>query len=281
MKILLTGASGFIGHHLLLALNAEGHNVIPASRKTGFNFNNMNDAENWLPHLKGIDAVINSVGIISETPTQHFSTIHHKAPAALFRACEQSGIKRVVQISALGADDNAFTPYLLSKKAADDVLREQALNWFILRPSLIYGEGGKSSAFFKCLALLPVIPQIGDGKQPIQPLHINDLLATVIQCLCASPARLTLDIVGPDTLTLIEWMQAMRRAQNKSIAPVLPVPFKLISGVSHIAKFFTPLLTPDNLKMLQRGNTADAQPLADFLQRPLQNINMYYKGETK
>ncbi|VAW66845.1 UDP-glucose 4-epimerase [hydrothermal vent metagenome] len=296
MKILLTGANGFIGHHLLQTLSAEGHNVVPASRKNGFNFNNMTDTKSWYPCMEGLDAVINSAGIIAETPKQHFNPVHHKAPAALFRACTLSGIKRVIQISALGADDNAFTPYQISKKAADDVLREQALDWFILRPSLVYDDGlyansspcdnnscnkEKSSLFFKRLALLPAIAQIGNGQQHIQPVHINDLVAAVIRSLSAQPAKRTLDIVGPCTLTLIEWMQIIRRIQHKHAAPVFPVPFEFILGLSHIAQYFTPLLTPDNLRMLQQGSTADAQPLIDFLQHPLQDINFFNKGDTE
>ena len=111
MKILLTGSSGFIGQHIYIALKASGYEVTTTSRSAGMNFNQMVQEKDWLPHLKSVDVLINCVGIIVETKRQSFINIHTRAPSALFRACEQAGVSRVIQISALGADDNAFTPY--------------------------------------------------------------------------------------------------------------------------------------------------------------------------
>lgn len=110
MKILLTGGSGFIGRNLGAALAAKGHIVLTASRGNGFNFAHMLTENEWLPHLQGVDAVINSVGIIGECRDQRFDTLHTHAPVALFRACRLAGVRRLVQISALGADETAFSP---------------------------------------------------------------------------------------------------------------------------------------------------------------------------
>lgn len=267
MKILLTGASGFIGGHLLHALEAAGHQVTPITRRHGSDFNRMLAVQDWLPHLQGVEAVINSVGIITETHGQTFTNLHTRAPIALFQACVQAGVKRVVQISALGADAQAFTPYQLSKKAADDVLRRLPLEWFVLQPSLVYGEGGASMAMFQRMANLPVIPLVGDGKQRIQPVHISDVVATVLQCLHAVPAQRTLEVVGAYPLTLVEWLQLMRKAQGKRAALTLPVPLGLVMAGASVGRFLMPMLHPDNLRMLQRGNAADVQPLAEFLGR--------------
>lgn len=267
MKILLTGASGFIGGHILRALQTAGHEVIPASRRHGIDFSRMLKPEDWLPHLRTVDVVINSVGIIAETRGQTFAALHHHAPAALFRACVLAGVPRVVQISALGADGQAFTPYQRSKKAADDVLRNLPLEWFVLRPSLVYGAGGKSSALFRFLANLPLIPLVGDGKQPIQPVHISDMVATVLQCLQAPSARRTLDVVGAYPLTFAAWLQILRQQSGRQPAPALPIPFALIMASAQVGRFIVPMLHPDNLRMLQRGNVAEVKPLMEFLGR--------------
>lgn len=267
MNILLAGASGFIGRNILVALGAAGHRVKPVSRSHGIDFRDMQAPADWLPHLEGIDAVINGVGIIGERGGQRFEPLHTLAPAALFRACAQAGVRRVLQISALGADATAFSAYHLSKRDADDCLRSLDLDWFVLRPSLIYGRGGKSADLFMRLATLPLIPVIGDGLQELQPVHISDVVATVLQSLTATRTRQTLDIVGKETITFAEWLQWMRRAQDLPRARVLHVPFALAMAGVRLGRYFDPMLQPENLRMLQAGYWADVQPLVEFLGR--------------
>lgn len=267
MKILLTGGSGFIGGQIVKALQLAGYELVIASRRNGVDFNQLLCTEDWLPYLDDVDAVINSVGIIAETRGQRFHVLHTQAPIALFQACEMAGVNRVIQISALGADEKGFTPYQLSKKAADDYLRSLPLAWFILRPSLVYGKGGKSTALFEHMANLPLIPVIEQGTQFIQPVHIIDLVDAVLACLKATSTQRTIDVVGPTVLRFAEWLQRLRRKRGKHTGQTLSVPFKLALAFSYLGHFVIPLLHPDNLRMLQQGNTADVQPLSELLGR--------------
>lgn len=267
MKILLTGAGGFVGRNLAAMLAQAGHRIVPTSRHTGFDFLHMTHPSDWRPHLHDIDAVINSVGIIRETGRQRFVTLHRDAPTALFRACAEAGVRRVIQISALGADHTAFSAYHLSKRAADDALRALDLDWFVLRPSLIYGRGGTSSALFLRLAALPLIPLIGEGKQMLQPIHIADVAATVLRCLGNTHTRQTLDIVGIDTVSFSDWLARMRVAQG--LAPTRPLPIRpqLAFAAFRLLRHIHPLFQPDNLRMLLTGYHADPAPIAAFLGR--------------
>ena len=267
MNILLTGASGFIGRNIATALSAAGHRVTPLSRRHGVDFCHMQTPADWLPYLDGVDAVINSVGIIGESGAQRFEPLHALAPAALFRACVQAGVRRVLQISALGADATAFSAYHLSKRAADDCLRSLDLDWFVLRPSLIYGRGGTSAELFMRLAALPLIPVVGRGQQELQPVHISDVVATVMHSLVSAQARQTLDIVGSETITFAEWLQCMRQAQGLPRARLLHVPFGLAMACARLGRHFNPMLQPENLRMLQTGYWADVRPLVQFLGR--------------
>jgi len=267
MNILLAGASGFIGRNIAQALAQAGHRVIPVTRSHGVDFCRLQSPEDWLPLLDGIDVVINSVGIIGERGAQRFDILHTRAPSALFKACTRRGVRRVIQISALGADDTAFSAYHLSKRAADDCLRSLDLDWFVLRPSLIYGAGGKSAALFMRLASLPLIPVIGDGQQALQPVHISDVVATVMRCLAAPESKKTLDIVGSETFSFADWLQMMRRSQGLPPAGLLRIPFRLSVALAHLGRHFNPILQPENLHMLRAGYWADGAPLEQFLGR--------------
>lgn len=266
MKILLTGASGFIGSHLLKGLQQYGYDVIAPSHHQ-LDLMQMNSSDDYLPHLQGIDVVINSVGIIAENREQSFDVLHYQAPARLFRACKLAGVKRVIQISALGADDSAIVPYHKTKKAADDVLRSLDLAWFVLRPSLVYGEKGKSFSLFQRLSNLPVIPLFGDGQQMIQPVHISDVVATVLRCLeDGVPAKQTIDVVGKQALTYQNWLKNLRTRKSPPVFVKMPMP--LMMKLAHLGKFINlPLFNPDSLRMLQQNNVADSTGLSRFIGR--------------
>ena len=128
MKILLTGANGFIGRYLLAGLLSDGHDVVPAVRRPSetdrllasprsikVDFNRDTKVGDWLPRLAGIDAVINCAGILQERPGQSIAAIHAAAPIALFKACREAGIKRVIQISAISTEAAAGTAYAATK----------------------------------------------------------------------------------------------------------------------------------------------------------------------
>ena len=273
MRVLLTGATGFIGHHLHRALLEQGHEVIACSRRPPdlpcqafipCDFDQDLDADDWRPRLDGVDAVINAVGIIRPSRHQRFDALHTNAPIALFKACTQAGVHRVIQISALGADAQAATPYHLSKRAADDCLAQQPLNWLILRPSLVYGPGSTSSALFAGLAALPLTPLIGDGTQPIQPIHINDLVRAVLTALGTdTPKRQRIDCVGPRPLSLRDWLNGWRHRLGDAPAQSFRLPYALARTAAHVCTPFSRLpVDADSLRMLQQGNAAPVQPFA-------------------
>jgi uncharacterized protein YbjT (DUF2867 family) len=194
--------------------------------------------------------------------------LHTRAPIALFSACKQVGVRRIVQISAVGADDAAFSAYHLSKRAADHALQQLDLDSMVLRPSLIYGRGGTSAALFLRLAALPAIPVVEAGDQRLQPVHISDVVDSVLRALRSPVHRTPLDVVGPQTLTFAQWMQLLRASQGLPEGRLLHVPYRWAQAACRLARPLHPLASPDNLRMLRRSVLADARDIAQFLGRP-------------
>ncbi len=269
MNILLTGASGFIGSHLLRTLTAAGHRVSACvhhpdnAHSLACDFSRDHNEEIWLPRLSGIDVVINAVGIIRETRKQHFDALHRDSPIALFRAAEKSGVKKIIQISALGADEQAHSQYHLSKRAADELLASLNIDWTILRPSIVYGAGAKSTALFRAMAALPITPLVADGKQLIQPVHVDDLSRVVLQAVEGEALNHKhLDLVGPEPVTLCDYLAAQRQWLDGGALRTLSIPYPLSLRLAAIGGFLgTTPIDKEAVEMLQRGNTSDISPL--------------------
>jgi len=275
MHILITGASGFIGGHIVQALIHAGHDVTacvrdgknvrqrwPGIKVIDADFCNDHEISAWIPRLNKIDIVINTVGIISEKGPQTFDALHTKAPCALFRASHKAGVKRVIQISALGADESAFSQYHLSKRAADECLMALNLDWVIIMPSLVYGPGAASMEFFRSFAALPVIPLVEAGDQAVQPIHVDDLTRAIVQLIHSeAPSQICIEMVGPNQITMKQLYLKLRDWLGMGNAHYLPMPYKLALLAGHLGGLIgnTPL-TADAIKMLRKGNTGDVKP---------------------
>ena len=275
MRILVTGASGFIGSHIVQALLRTGHEVTACVRTTRAvkqrwskinviqaDFSRDHNEQIWLARLKNIDVVINAVGIIREQGKQTFEALHTRAPCALFRASQKAGINRVIQISALGADESAFSQYHLSKRAADRCLMSLNLDWVILKPSIVYGPGAKSMAFFKALAALPIIPLVDAGDQPVQPIHIDDMIRAILQTLQPeTPSQLIIEIVGPRPITMKKIFIQLRDWLGMGKARFISLPYKIALRAGRWGGFSgnTPM-TAEVIQMLHKGNTGDVTP---------------------
>jgi uncharacterized protein YbjT (DUF2867 family) len=264
LKVFVCGASGFIGSAICERLVADGHEVVRGvrtSRQVGeiaIDFSKDIAPEEWLGRIARIDVVINAVGIIVEAGGGRFEEVHHRAPAALFAACVQAGVKRVIQISALGAD-GGDTCYFKTKFAADRALMALPLRWTILRPSLVYGEDGDSSRMFRVLASMPAIPVPSLGNALFQPVHVDDLAESVSACLRADSATGNcVDLVGATAVSYRDMIETYRRAMGFGTALYITVP-AFVMAVSAWASGFIPgaPLNPETWRMLKAGSAGD------------------------
>lgn len=279
MRILLTGASGFIGRAVAQALRERGHVVVPVLRHPGAaaqdavqaDFAGVPRRSWWVERLAGIDAVVNAVGILREQGGQTFRALHSDAPIELFQACAAAGVHTVVQVSALGADAQARSAYHRSKKAADDVLRSLPLAGAVVQPSLVYGPGGSSAALFNQLAIAPVLPFPQGGRMLVQPVHIADLVQGIVRLVEEPPLSVaTLAFAGPQPIALRDYLGELREALGEPHRQwVIALPeswFRTAAGLA--AHVPGSMLDAETADMLLAGNATQANALPDLLGRP-------------
>jgi uncharacterized protein YbjT (DUF2867 family) len=291
MRILLTGASGFIGERLQITLLARGHHLVCPTREPRdrvvdrlsyihADFTQDTEKSIWLPRLRGVDVVINAVGIFRERGSQTFALLHTDTPCALFKACAELGsVQLVIQISALGADEDADTAYHLSKKAADDCLAGLPLYGFIVQPSLVYGKAGVSARALKTVASMPFSIKLGSSEQLVQPIHVDDVV-DIIASLIHQPlpleqdsvAALRIALVGPLALPFIDYLATLRAGMGLGPLHTLRVPEWAARLVAQLRLGW---LDPEALRMLERGNTGDPAIAARLLGRALRDPRFF------
>jgi len=243
MRVLITGASGFIGSHIAASLMAAGHKVraaargVEAARKrapgldwVGCDFRR-DRVEDWQPRLEGVDAVINCVGVLQDGLGDDSRKAHVDGPAALFEACETASVRRVLHISAVGVTEAAGSDYARDKLAGEAALKARDLDWLILRPSLVIARnvyGG--TALVRSLCGLPFVTPVVGGEQIFRPIGMDDLCAAVEDLLRPeAPSRQSFDLAGPERVSLAETVRGYRRWLGFGETRILPVPRWLAS----------------------------------------------------
>lgn len=286
MRILLCGASGFVGQRLSHALRTAGHEVIPATSRRGegggpttgptVDFNVDTDPAIWAPRVRGMDVVINAVGVLRDTPARRIQAIHEDTPKALFTACADAGVPKVLQISALGVVGST-TAYARTKHAADVHLLSLAhagpMQAAIIRPSVVFGHGGASSQLFMGLAMSPVLclpqPVIQAKVQPVSVLDLAEAVTRLVPLdWRATLPDGVLHAVGPQALTMAELITSLRQQQGRARTWTVPLPGPLTTLSARIGDMipWMPWCT-ETMAMLATDNVAAPDPLIRLLGR--------------
>lgn len=299
MRILITGANGFIGASLVAYLLQQGHSItccvrdvaatkgrFPSATVIACDFNTDITLADWLPRLVDIDAVINCAGVLIGSAKQNIANIHYHAPLALFNACEQLAIKRVLHISALGVEDGPELDYVTSKRALDRALAALKLSSCILRPSLIYASGAYGgTALLRALSALPFfIPLIGTGDSRFQPLAMFDLVRIVEHFLHNEQTGI-INAVGPEAVSIKHILVHLRQWLGFKTVPTLSIPLSLIQCLAKLGDATgTEPLNSVSLRMTLHENIADPKPLQTLLPFTLSPFTQglqYYPSQTQ
>jgi uncharacterized protein YbjT (DUF2867 family) len=171
-----------------------------------------NCPEDWVPHLKGIDAVVNCAGVLQDGGQDSTDAAHATGPAALFAACEQVGVRRIIHLSAIGVDRETPSAFSRSKSLGEKALMATGLDWVILRPSVVVGRSAYGgSALFRGLAALPLVPRTADAGL-LQIVQLDDVVDTVSWFMRPeAPSRVQLELAGPDRLSFDDVVASYRQ----------------------------------------------------------------------
>lgn len=236
VTVAVTGATGFVGRHLLRTLVAAGHRLRALVRVPGRKgvlpagceetVGDIHDRKALDALVAGADACIHLVGIIFENRRKNitFEHLHVDGTRAIVAACQAAGVERYVHMSALGARPDAKAVYHRTKFQAEQIVRDSGLRWTIFRPSLIHGPQGEFTEMVAgwCRGRKPpfvFLPYFGRGAtgfgvpSVVQPVYVQDVAAALCRALTTDRAiRETYALGGADQMTWARMLTAFREA---------------------------------------------------------------------
>ena len=272
-QVLILGGTGFVGRSLCETLvqrfgSGGPRLVVPTRRFVRARTVQMlplvdpveadlHDDATLLRLVAGSDAVVNLVAILHGSEAA-FEQAHASLPRRIAAACAQTGVRRVVHVSALGAAADAPSHYLRSKARGEAALQAAPLALTLLRPSVIFGAQDKLlNLFAKLQAVFPVVPLAGAGAR-FQPVWVGDVAGAIAECLLRpETAGQTFELAGPEVMTLAELVRAagLYSGHPRTIL-ALPGPLAQLQALLMELAPGEPLMSRDNLASMQVPNVA-------------------------
>lgn len=270
-RILLTGGTGFVGTAIrqalgdrpirLLVRSAAAHSAL-ASGNVELVEGDVTDASSLRGAMDGCDSVIHLVAIIEEQGDATFDRVIRQGTEHVVAEAQRAGVSRLIDMSAMGARDDARYPYLKAKWDGEQAVRASGLDWTIFRPSVIFGP---RDGFINVLADLvrkaPVIPVVGDGGSKFQPVAVGEV-ATAFANALEQPSAIgsVYELGGPEILTYEAMLDTIAARLGKK-RPKVHVPLGLMKMVvaasSPLPKALRPPVTGEQLRMLSLDNCTD------------------------
>jgi len=271
MNVAITGGTGFIGKVVIKKLVQAGYHVkalirpgsllkIASFSGTESRYVYYDSPAQLKQALEDCGALINLIGIIKETKEISFDFAHHLIPMSLVKACQDAGVKRFLQMSALGVGRNIDTEYMETKRLGENIVTSSGLDFTIFRPSLVYGPGDHLTTMLaKAIRLAPFFPVIGDGQYKFQPVSVFNVADGFVKAIEKPEAFSKIyEIGGPDVFTFNQLLDTIAQAMGKHHARKIHFPAGLIMLKARLFGRLMPgPLSVDTIKMLLAGSTCD------------------------
>lgn len=268
-NVLVLGGTGFVGRHVCEQLQRAGHRMTVTTRHikrasavqhlplVTVQVADIHNPDTLAQLVAGHDVVINLVAILHGNEAA-FERAHVTLAHTIAQACQRSGLRRLIHISALGAATDGPSMYQRSKARGEAVLQAAGLDLTVLRPSVIFGEGDRFlNLFARLQKALPLVPLAGADTR-FQPVWVEDVAQTVLHAVnTPDTVGQTIELVGPDVFTLRELVQMTGRTAGCP-RPVLGLP-RAIAYFQALAMELAPgepLMSTDNLNSMEVDNVA-------------------------
>ncbi len=274
--ILITGAAGYIGRHLVARLVAEGErprclvrSKSQAARLLPVDKVDLVEGDTTRPEtltvaVSGIETIVHAAFITADrkaTSRDYYEATNVAGTTNLLKAAQAAGVQWVIEISGLGTKPDKPGSYMQGRYLAEKMLMESGLNWTIIRPSVLFGAG---APFIKGLADLirtaPVVPLIGGGNVMFQPIYVEDVVSVIVKVL-ADSARSQgkiYTIGGPAYYSFSQVFDELLKAMHKRrIKVYAPMPLVGIGAAAMEAVLPKPPLTKAAMTLFSFDNTTD------------------------
>lgn len=274
------GGSGFVGRHLVSALAKRNWRVRVAVRRPDLAGHvqplgmvgqimpiqaNLRYPASVTRAVEGADAVVNLVGILFESGKQRFNAVQAEGARAVAEATAAAGIKRLVHMSAIGADANSAAVYAQTKARGEAAVLAAVPEAMIARPSIVFGPEDNFFNQFAALArMLPALPLIGGGETRFQPVYVGDVAEALARMVegDAKPGT-TYELGGPSVRSFKQILEYILAETNRKRA-LIPLPFSVAMVQARFMELMpTPLLTRDQVEMLRHDNVVSAQAVTE------------------
>lgn len=250
MKILILGATGFIGSEVARSLHGKGHNVTGLARSVSrsedkwpfaswvsADLARMTGAADWAALVSDHDAIVNCAGALQDGLSDDLAATQEKAMLALYQAAVNAGGKLVIQISARTSGAASELLFLATKRRADVALAASGLRFVILRPALVVGRNAHGgTALVRALASFPFVVPLVNGKLPVQTVAVEDVALAVSAAIDGEiPSGSDIELAANETLTLQGVVAAHRQWLGLAPAPALNLPAAFMRPVALMA----------------------------------------------